>query len=80
MKTFCIVCKRKTDSISSTYNISHMKYMRIFCIECRNDKKKRYNILLDKMNRSNKKLPHRFKVSNDVIQGSYTSLTHAYIK
>ena len=40
MKTFCIVCKRKTDSISSTYNISYMKYIRIFCIECRNDKKR----------------------------------------
>ena len=51
-----------------------MKYIRIFCIECRKDKKKRYNFLLDKMNRSNKKLPHRFKVSNDVIQG--TPLMH----
>ena len=29
-----------TDSISSTYNISHMKYIRIFCIECRKDKKR----------------------------------------
>ena len=38
MKTFCFFCKRKTDSISSTYNISHMVYIRIFCIECRKDK------------------------------------------
>ena len=38
MKTFCIFCKRKTESISSTYNISYMKYIRIFCIECRKDK------------------------------------------
>ena len=59
-----------TDSISSTYNISHMKYIRIFCIECRKDKKKRYNFLLDKMKGANKKLPHRFKVSNYVIRGT----------
>ena len=68
MKTFCIFCKRKTDSISSTYNISYMKYIRIFCIECRKDKNRDTIFYQTKWRDQTKNYPNRFKVT--LIQGT----------
>ena len=48
-----------------------MVYIRIFCIECREDKNRDTIFLSDKMIGPIKKgTPNRFKVSNDVIQGT----------
>ena len=59
-----------TDSISSTYNISHMKYIRIFCIECRKDKKEIQFSIRQMRGPTKKSTPNRYKVTIDFIQGT----------